>query len=479
MNHMYNSLLICFCLIFTGLVSAQSYSVEWFEQNRIEAESAITRYKVGPNNLIYAVSLYPSMIGGFKSEFSFKKFDAELNLLKEIKIDLSEYRRWAKFTAGGFTPEGFAVFGYSYDDEAEELQFFRTVIDLNSMEPIGSFHQIHKISSVTWNSHEPRLYPISTSISPDQRFIIVSLSSSQKIKGTRTNVIFNLEGEIVFDIAPPEEGMTFASIEDGIFMHFMKSSFENQAARHISVNVVTGESKIQDFALQSHLRIISDGLGQVYSFAFDKIDSEVAFEIFCPSEMDSTIKVTIPEDKLGLMADKWQRKSTFWPSQEQNVLDVHKNENGTFVLTLEYSQIFLPKNNHVENIVSICFDSSGTIIWMVCIPKLGYDKTKKRLSALVFRTDEGLHLLYNDGTNNLTKTPDDKRVSYGNNGSGEAIITIATISNDGELTREIFYKSSEDKLWLNLWDSGFASTDMIILSLDYRLNQRFGIIKLD
>lgn len=112
-------------------------------------------------------------------------------------------------------------------------------------------------------------------------------------------------------------------------------------------------------------------------------------------------------------------------------------------------------------------------------PKEQEESSQKYGSAVAFRTENGLHLLYNEGEKNLTLGETDKPKNYRAAIAGNTVIAIATISESGELSREILYDLKEDKMLLRVQDSSVASEDKVILTLRRKRKEKIGIIHLD
>lgn len=488
MNHMYNSLFFCFCLIFSGLVSAQSYSVEWFEQHKVDYSYSLDDYFLGDNETFYSIQTIPSSLtsSAGQSKYLARRLNEQLEIVQEVAIKFNptgkefQYGKRNELLSSTYTPEGIVLIGYNYDSEAKEVKFLRSVLDLTTLEQSQPFYQIHLIENVDLDN----VYHIQADQPNYEEFILIHAIWVNQDYSTPTmvNFILSVEGEVLLEITPPEEGMYFVTIDNEKQFHFLEEFQANQAPKHTTVHAETGEIAHYELSLESSYRSILSNDGTVYSFSFFNDPSSMGFEIFSPSVMETPVMITVPNEKLELFAEEKVRESKFWPVFEEEIIEIYQKDDGNFIITLEYYEDNISGYGSIKstgNIVSVCFDKLGNIIWMQHIPKFQHESPEKSVSILPFRTTEGLHLLYNDGSNNLERSQNEKHVTFGNMGAGEDIITLAKIDNDGNTSREEFYNLTEDKMWLDVRDSKRVSERLFILNLDYKRKEKLGVFRIE
>ncbi len=474
-------ILVLNCLVPSSFLAAQNLELEWFPKQKKGGFSYSTTYLQGAGEQIYAFYETTSGLGPHNHSVARLNGKLQTEATESLnKDDAGPYSRVMSVSVG----EGFLVaFAYHYDDNRQEAIFSRSILSTETLKPIQPFQSVKIVGEVDWNSHEPSMYPVVWSLSPNGEMMVVRAFRDQA-SGNPESIWFvmNMEGEILMEeeLTKTQFRGQFHLSNSGI-LHSVGSDGVEEPSRVYSQNIHTGESH-QLTALpetESLYRIQEDQHQRPYYLSFQENDKGLDLVLFAPGVMEAPLVAYIPEDQLDLMASKKERKSGLWPKIEQVVLDIYQTNNGSYIVTTEYRSRDIVSNMFIgKNIVSICLDQSGSVQWIRCIPKAQEEYRADNISALVFHSEEGIHLLYNEGSKNLTLSPGDKPKGFGNAGSGDDIIALATITEEGKLTREVFYDLAKDKMWLNVADSGLVSDDLLILRLTMRQNEILGKLRI-
>ncbi|MBL7950963.1 MAG: hypothetical protein JNM62_04530 [Flavobacteriales bacterium] len=129
-----------------------------------------------------------------------------------------------------------------------------------------------------------------------------------------------------------------------------------------------------------------------------------------------------------------------------------------------------------NDIIAINIDPQGNIEWAAKVPKRQHtvnDGGRASSYALVVKGTD-MHILFNDNGKNLFLKPGDKVEAY--RPGKEALITLATIDQDGKVTREALLAVEKREAITLPMSAVQIGDDRLFIFADWRKTHRFGTV---
>lgn len=503
MNNTLLKIVTLLVVIFPISISGQSLSIDWFPAQDLEYQSYSDNFvqsKDGSVYRIYAVSGGMGLLAPL--HFRISRLNEDFKEVASVKIDQNEIGPHSTLFSLIIGEESIKAIAFHYDEATKNLVFQCAYFDAKDLTQTRAFQPFKTVSNVSWNSHQPTFYPFQSATSPNGRYIafqflpeqpnlnpgITSLLKDQN-SASIVNSIFVLDESLDTIYENESEGSySLGDITDeGIIHLFRRNDWKDLFT---TIDAETRESTaVQMDSASNFFNFVKDQDDTTYGYTiFKSEEDEITYQIYCPEVMGAPITASIPIEKSILFGKKYNRKKSFMMMMSQELLDIHHTEEGNFIVTTEMSgsstSTDMQTNIHSTtyshgNIIAFCFDSDGVVLWITCIPKDHEESSSERGSAVVFRTSNGLHLLYNEGVKNLALGELEKPKNYRLNSAGKTVIAHAIISNEGELSRTIIQDLSDSRMLLSVRDSKMVSDDLVILNMRRKRKEQLGIIKLE
>lgn len=502
-----------FLCMFPFYLSSQTLDLTWFDSHEFEngrrfgiAQAENVDFFKTPNGAVFRYFDDYTTIDDIRGLYLFiQKIDDSLEVVKEFVYGLKTIAPNAKLCEVFFTDEVITILSCYFDKRSKEAVFGKVLIDPAQFEVVSEFEVITRIEVKGWMPNYPTSFPITVRKSPDHQYAVVSVEGYVDGNSGRLFSASDKECQFILDsnmniIYEEEEkslvGICFGKDET---LYWVDNGSELPAI--YSMGLDNGE-KASIELVEEHLWFPWSGYQQApYFYTFERDKKEGVFGLLDPESMSEPIYVNLTEEHFRFF-DFYDFQSIGYLST-QRILDVFRNDAGNYIVTTEYNNISTgvpapatsntSRNPHdlhtvaprysspskvvMGNIASFCISPEGNILWIQSILKRQQTSSISRVSAVFFRTESGIHFIYNDAEGNLSLESGEGPLPVMGSNLRNRILAHSSISNEGELAQEILYKfSDDDYMWLNVPFCYQKSDSEIILRMRTSSKEKLGIL---
>lgn len=469
----------------------------------------------------------------FKKDLHIQRVDHELKVVYHKPLELEMDKKDMLLEGVQVVNDRIVVFASLYDKKKDENSLYMKMYDASDMAPVGHYEKIARIPAEKKGNRGA----FTLHISPDGSKIMVEVEKP-RVKEGRERFGVKVFDKEMNDLWDRDIDLPYADDEflresvrvdnDGsllmIGVRYTQKVERRERKRadqttydyHVLVYSANADDP-QDYTIAVKDKFLQDmtlsldekggdiicagfysdkgtrGIKGPYYLTLDHATKQIKHESYGVFDHDFvTMYMTEKEEK---KADKKAKKNDqdLGIEWDYDLREIVRKEGGGAVLMAEQYYMYVTTTcystqgggrtctttyHYIYNdIIAVSVDPSGNIEWSAKVPKRQYtinDGGTYSSYALEVK-GENLYLIFNDTGENLFLKPGDKVHQFELSGK-DALVTIATISSEGQVTREALFTPERRDVVLRPKDCVQLQDDRMLIYASRKKDARFGTV---